>query len=404
MSILSDMLEEAGGILDKPGRAVRGLLGGHANEGLAFLPFSDAAGITDPSQQVSGQDLARQWFGSTGSETGDAALGFGVNLATDPLTYAGGFLGRLGGRSLGRGLEAAASARGPGYATTAEDILQGIAHASPTPMPEAERFMQAFGMSPRTLLPKDAMRTLDYINDVAPQSLSEIPHGSQFLGAGVEGMAFRTPAGDVVRVGSSKVGAPGRPVSNLTLQPTRTVDYSVPGSLDETMRVERTPLATGVNSPLLQENSIPAWGRMSDTTLPEVISGSATGATHPHLFVSPEQRLVEDARLEGMNFWDTHGGNMGYVDGQPKIIDPGAVTLPRDAAHAAEMGVDGMFQGPFAPVTQSAQPGMLTRTILDVLGGHKATRRAIDAGFNAPGYQRGFGAAGTLLGSLLGST
>src|SRR4051794_40946856 len=57
----TSLLQEGGAILDKPGRAVRGALGGKPNEMLAALPFSDTLGITDPRNRVSGRDLTNQW-------------------------------------------------------------------------------------------------------------------------------------------------------------------------------------------------------------------------------------------------------------------------------------------------------------------------------------------------------
>lgn len=83
-------LEYLLGMLDKPGRSVRGLLGGHPDEGLAFVPFSDAMGLTDPSRQVSGTDLVHKAGLGTGSDLGDEILGFGAGALTDPLSYVGG--------------------------------------------------------------------------------------------------------------------------------------------------------------------------------------------------------------------------------------------------------------------------------------------------------------------------
>ena len=78
-----------GGMLDKPGRAVRGVLGGRPEELAAVLPFSDALGLTDESNRVSGRDLlhdAGMLDKSDDSWLGTAA-GIGTEIATDPLTY-----------------------------------------------------------------------------------------------------------------------------------------------------------------------------------------------------------------------------------------------------------------------------------------------------------------------------
>lgn len=96
MSELMDALSYLGGMAEKPGRAVRGLLAGRPREGLAVLPFSDALGVTAEADRVYGRDLMGQWGLETGDETGDFALGLGIDLATDPLMYLG--LG-VGGRA-----------------------------------------------------------------------------------------------------------------------------------------------------------------------------------------------------------------------------------------------------------------------------------------------------------------
>lgn len=81
-----------GSILDKPGRAVRGLLGGNLRESLAFLPFSDTLGITKPEQQISGRKILEGYGllsqNQPGLDFGDV-LGFGTELSVDPLTYLG---------------------------------------------------------------------------------------------------------------------------------------------------------------------------------------------------------------------------------------------------------------------------------------------------------------------------
>lgn len=92
-----------GETLDKPGRAVRGMLsglmGGDWGGGLLnLIPFSDTRGITDASKSVSGRDLL-ETAGILGANTpgfdmGDVA-GFGAEVLLDPLSYA-----TLGGSAL----------------------------------------------------------------------------------------------------------------------------------------------------------------------------------------------------------------------------------------------------------------------------------------------------------------
>lgn len=79
--------------LDKPGRIVRGALGGKVREIGNIIPFSDYLGITRADQAVSGRDLLQK-IGIVGPNTdgfdaGDVA-GFIVDAFTDPLMYVGG--------------------------------------------------------------------------------------------------------------------------------------------------------------------------------------------------------------------------------------------------------------------------------------------------------------------------
>lgn len=344
-SALLDALGYVGDALGKPGRAVRGLLAGRADEAAAAIPFSDALGLTDPGRAVSGRDLLDHYGLSTGNSLADSALGFGADVVTDPTTYLGGFLGRMAGKAAGRGLEAAAAARGPGYATTLADLMP------------AARAADDGGL---------AVRRLDWIGKHAPGAFGEVPEGSSLLGAGAEGVTFRTPAGDVVRLGREMADAPGRPVSANVLQSTRALDYGtgIPGAV---VRAERVPLAETVGD---ASYWLRGSGRPGQTRL---------GA------------LAHDAAAEGLNFADRTPANAGLVNGQSLVIDPGAV-------RATEQ-----FAGGFQPVGTASQPSALTRAMLDLLGGQRATRRALDAGLTAPGYERGFGAAGALAGGGLGA-
>lgn len=91
-----------GGILNKPGRIVRGLLGGQPRELLNAVPFSDALGITDPSQQVHGTDLLgidRNQADQAGFFSPEGLGGFAAEMATDPLnflSFGGGALTKAG--------------------------------------------------------------------------------------------------------------------------------------------------------------------------------------------------------------------------------------------------------------------------------------------------------------------
>jgi hypothetical protein len=106
-------LSYVAGALNKPGRAVRGVLGGHPDEILAAIPFSDSLGITDPHREVSGRDLTNQ-LGLTDRHDkgwGSWGLGLAADVATDPLTYAT-FGGRHALNATGRALEKAGHLKG----------------------------------------------------------------------------------------------------------------------------------------------------------------------------------------------------------------------------------------------------------------------------------------------------
>jgi hypothetical protein len=79
------------GALDKPRRAVAGLLGGRPRELLNVLPFSDALGLTDETEALSGRQLLEQYGvlgpNQEGFDLGDVA-GFVADVGLDPLTYA----------------------------------------------------------------------------------------------------------------------------------------------------------------------------------------------------------------------------------------------------------------------------------------------------------------------------
>lgn len=111
-----------GDSLDKPGRALRGVLGGRPQEALAAVPFSDSLGLTDPADRVSGSGLLAGAGLSTGSDTADGVLGFGVELAADPLNLIGGLgLARVGRAAEAvRGANAAADAA---HAARTERVL-----------------------------------------------------------------------------------------------------------------------------------------------------------------------------------------------------------------------------------------------------------------------------------------
>lgn len=141
MSLL-DALGWVGESVAKPGRVVRGLLGDRPDEALNVIPFSDTFGLTDPSRQVHGRDLLRQigWQDDGEGDYGGAVAGFGVDVLTDPLTWAGGALLSGGAKLLSK---AAPSRLG---AVAGSDAANGLFHLDDPIsrlMPETEAVARA---------------------------------------------------------------------------------------------------------------------------------------------------------------------------------------------------------------------------------------------------------------------
>lgn len=345
-----DALGWIGDSLDKPGRAVRGVLAGKPQELLSAIPFSDTLGITNPEDRTSGVDVLR----AIGADPGDGAFGglagFATEMALDPTTYLGGFAGRM----LGKAADAAQIARGPRFATTGMDLAKAAVEARPDDH-VVETVNRLLGR-----------------RSVFDDAASQIPSGSSYLGGGVEGLAFKSPAGDVYRVAEGvPAGTAGRPTASPILQPISTTDipYKRPndiGGIDDVgFRVERLPLAGNVDDT--------AFWRNRD----------------PKTFLSRMQLLRDESSKAGIPMWDVHTGNVGTLDGVPKIIDPGAVNL--DA-----------YAGGFNPVVRRAQPGVGMAALLSALGGDQALQKAVLSGGTSPGFANKLTAYGALAGAVPG--
>lgn len=384
MSALLDALGYVGDSLDKPGRAARGLLGGRPEEALSAVPFSDAMGLTDPGNRVSGSDLLRNMGIDAGDGLGGTLAGMGVEMATDPLTWAGAGVGGLLGKRAG----AAAMARGPRYETTADDLarmLGGSADNVPVrgaPVSSANFELQ--GMSPVSSAMDNPLAGLSaselpqyHLNKIlgspaAADILREVPPGSSLLGTGAEGVALRTPAGDVLRLGEVSSREGGRPVSQNIAQATRGIDFpSV--TVDElpfNMRAERVPMASGVGDR-------------------GVLSGR-----NPQTMLTPMDELTTRLRGEGIDFWDRHAGNAGMLGGRPVVIDPGAVQLAEGAA--GPLARQAVLKG-------GQQPSALMSALIGLGGGDDAVRRAIDAGLVDPGMMTSLARLGGMGGAGVGA-
>lgn len=121
---LMDAIGYVGDSLEKPGRAVRGVLAGKGREALAAIPFSDSMGLTDEHERTSGRDLT-DMYGLTDKHDhsfGSSALGFGADMVTDPLNLIAGYGAFKAAPTIGKGLKAGAGA------LTGLDILGSAAN------------------------------------------------------------------------------------------------------------------------------------------------------------------------------------------------------------------------------------------------------------------------------------
>jgi hypothetical protein len=98
------LMQYFGETIGKSSRASRGLLSGRPEAILNLIPFSDALGITDPQEDISGRQLLEQW-GLAGPNDPDKwfepadIAGFALEVATDPLSWlfpGGAALGKAG--------------------------------------------------------------------------------------------------------------------------------------------------------------------------------------------------------------------------------------------------------------------------------------------------------------------
>lgn len=369
-----------GDSLDKPGRAVRGLLAGRPDELAAAVPFSDSLGLTDESRSTSGKELLR----NLGADVGDGLLGdaagFATEVATDPLTLLGGGAGAR----LGRAAEKAAVAAGPRYATTADDLGRMLAQA-----PYGDVLEKKILESPQ-----------------ASRLLSEINPDAKFIGSGVEAFALREPSGSVTRIGQQPIGweGIGRPISSAVAQPTSTLDFA--GG----MRVEKgLPFADNVGD-MGYWSKRPMGDFIADRYRPgEVANGSldALAALPENAMLNMNGVSLSDA-LRTNSEWldkslaydnlkriDRHFGNIGTVDGRSMVIDPGDLAL-RNGMRPADFAT--RRPGYTQPVTQASDPGRMMSALLDALGSAQTIRAGED-----PRYRMLLGVAGAGGGSVAGA-
>lgn len=314
MSDILDAIGYIGSALDKPGRAVRGLLAGKPEEAAAIIPFSDSMGLTQQSNATSGKDLLKALGMDVGEGIGGDIAGFATELGTDPLAL----LGAGAGLRLGGAAERAAVARGPQWGTSAEDLGRMLSNGLTADIPEAKLLQ----------------------HPQASRILSEINPGSTYIGNGVEGIAFEEPSGTVTRLGEVMPGSKGRPIAPNVAQADSAMD--IPGDA-MSWRVERgIPYADRVND-------VPFWAKRN-----------------PETMLDKSGELDMALKQSGLRRQDRHFGNIGMVDDTPMVIDPGDIrALPG-------------FSGGFQEVAQAREPGMMMNALLDALGSSQTIQAGAD--------------------------
>ena len=388
---------------------VPGALGALGTAGLAAtgvgLPAAILAGsvlggagqLASGRQAMSPGEFLQSHAGIDPESTGGALAGMLLGGATDPLSYAGAGLGKMLGRSLGEGAERTAQQLGPRYGTTAADLnrmgeeaIQNMPRSPAVPVPAL-----AADESPelgrlRTLLlrgkkaaadtpvatttsadglnfgAEDYRRRMAGIPEISPQALGHIPPGSSLLGMGAEASAFKTPTGDVVRVGYNVAPPgviPGRPISPNVAQATYARDLPYRDIGGSSTRVERVPMASNVKD--------------------------------PEYYAAHQNALSDALENEGLAITDEGPRNMGQLGGRPVAIDPGSV---EDLLGFRARG------GNFQKVIQDTGDPTAMSTLLErLLGGKARMQAAVESGRASPGYASQLSGIGAGLGGLGGA-
>lgn len=264
---------------------------------------------------------------------------------TDPLSYVGGIGGARAGAKIGRGVEDAVKVAGPAY-DGRNALMEAIA--------EADKKFASYGA--------DGVFQHKYVDNLSPEQFGriagEVPEGSTFLGSGVDAVAMRTPTGDVVRVGKTFPGAPGRPEVDFINPATRTVD--LPGTKSGSLRVERSPLA------------------------------EVRGEDYWYGPAGTDQRYaLQDAGHDiGIRLHDSHPGNFGLLGDRPVIIDSGAYSVNADK-----------FPGKFAPVQTVTDPSQDLGPLARLLRGRGRLRGTLERTRDDLGIERLLSKIGAGLGT-----
>lgn len=179
------------GALNKPGRVIRGLLGGQPREALNIVPFSDALGLTDPSQEVHGSQINAN-LGLTDNPhpdffTPQGIAGFATDVLTDPLTYMS-----FGGHALTELGEAAKAAHvlpgsvGERLAGVTGEAAEKLAEATGRPLAEVagQKLGGHVGLGVPFMGNNIGTYDLGPLANAAGSAVRALPGGNALLNAG----------------------------------------------------------------------------------------------------------------------------------------------------------------------------------------------------------------------------
>jgi hypothetical protein len=318
---------------------------------------------TRPDMQAAptSSDLVKQLGGDPDS-FGGQALGMGLGMAGDPLTYAGGLGGEAGGKAAGEAaggyLEREALARGPGYPGGPQKFLDMIgdgARQAPAGG-ETAQVLQAMARDP------NAERLASYMRP-----------GSYPLGEGAEGKVFgHDDSAGVLRyaggpndIFDSSYGGGGKVGQYNLLNKA----YGVP--LTDTGAPQPRVIHSLMN-PAASDVSVGDWG-VSHAKKLDVLHEDAMGNA------MPGQEDLEALLTKGRPALDANVASSGY-----KAVDSGERNLGRDFQSGKALYADPSSIVPDlgnlpSPTSGQPQGGKITNWLLNMLGSDKSVQAELEA-------------------------
>lgn len=336
--------EFSGKAVGAAGHAAGGLLGQLSD--ILAAPRKALWGLFGAPE--TGGEVVRNLGGDSESPLGKI-LGMGLEILGDPLTFLGGPLLRGLGGLAGRSLTKGAVQAGPGFAADAAKLaVPGMEGSS----------------------------TLAHLLKANPDDLarvaSEIPEGTKFLGAGAEGVAYKTPAGGVVRV--ERGVSPGFPPPERlnvpeVLQPARVArsgDLQIEHlPMVETWEARANPFNNALD--MLPQGGTPR--QLRNIMDQRRLIGDQLDEVH-QVFQGGADKLHASAKARGLDPADMHLQNAGLTsEGRWVTHDPNAI-LPEPGS-ALDMATTTNFSG---TNLRGPQPGPVKSALLNMLGGQGRLR------------------------------